>query len=105
MYELPPIDDQTLLPLYFISFFISRSLAHRVLTCPALVTLEYHLLQQQILKGYSDPKLLEILLYLLQAQLSLRGSNPLTVQYDASVLRGAFTVKCEGWSCIIQVSS
>ena len=48
---------------------VDRShLAHRILTCPALVTLEYHLLQQQIVRGYSDPKLLEMLLYLLQAQ-------------------------------------
>ena len=39
-----------------------------------------------------------MLLYLLQAQLSLRGSNPLQDQYDASVLRAAFTVKCEGWN-------
>lgn len=76
----------------------SSHLAHRILTCPALVTLEYHLLQQQIMRGYSDPKLLEMLLYLLQAQTTLRGSSPVSVEYDASVLRGAFAVKRDNWN-------
>ena len=78
---------------------VDRShLAHRILTCPALVTLEYHLLQQQIVRGYSDPKLLEMLLYLLQAHTTLHGSTPISVEYDASVLRGAFAVKRDNWN-------
>ena len=81
------MDDSTLLP----------SLAHRILTCPAFVALEYHLLQLQIIRKYNDMKVMETLCYALQAQLQLRGSTPLAVQYDVALLRDAFKEGLENW--------
>ena len=81
------MDDSTLLP----------SLAHRILTCPAFVTLEYHLLQLQIIRKYNDMKVIETLCYALQAQLQLRGSTPLAVQYDVALLRDAFKENLANW--------
>lgn len=84
---VPAVDDTTVLP----------SLAHRLLTCPAFVTLEYHILQLQAVRKYNDLKVLEILCYALQAQLQLRGNTPSIASYDVAVLRKAFQESPRTW--------
>ena len=42
-------------------------------------------------------KVIETLCYALQAQLQLRGSTPLAVQYDVALLRDAFKENLANW--------
>lgn len=42
-------------------------------------------------------KVIETLCYALQAQLQLRGSTPLAVQYDVALLRDAFKENLASW--------
>ena len=54
----------------------SRIVLHSLLCCNELVVSLFHFIQRQIVKGYSDPKLLEMMLYVIVVMCNFDALHP-----------------------------
>ena len=77
MYVPPPLPaEQWPVELACAQAFISRGFMHSLLCCNELVVSLFHFIQRQIVKGYSDPKLLEMMLYVIVVMCNFDALHP-----------------------------
>lgn len=77
MYVPPPLPAEQW-PVEWASAqaFISRGFMHSLLCCNELVVSLFHFIQRQVVKGYSDPKLLEMMLYVIVVMCNFDALHP-----------------------------
>ena len=77
MYVPPPLPAEQW-PIEWASAqaFISRGFIHSLVCCSELVVSLFHFIQRQIAKGYSDPKLLEMMLYVIVVMCNFDALHP-----------------------------
>ena len=77
MYVPPPLPAEQLPTEWACAqAFISRGFMHAMLCCNGLVVSLFHFIQRQVVKGYTDPKLLEMMLYVLVAMCNYDALHP-----------------------------